>query len=338
MTAAAFLPGLWLACLLDLIVGDPRRLPHPVMLIAWIASGLESFFKTILPAQVWAGRLTVCCTLFTCILGIGLLFFVLLALSPWLLFIGSVVLLYTTFALRSLTDHAMAVYDRLNTGGAAAGDLQPARESVGLIVGRETAHLDEAGIIRACVESVAENMSDGVIAPLFFAFLGALLCSLTGEGALSPAAGATASMLYKAVNTMDSMFGYKNEKYLYFGRAAARLDDMFNWIPARLTAFGLVLASILTRGNGRSAWKILQRDKRRHASPNAGYPEAAMAGALGIQLGGTNRYFGKLVAKPTLGDRKFSPVHAHIREAVRLMQLGSLFILLVLSILYYAVL
>ncbi len=337
MTAAAFLPALWLAWLLDLLVGDPHRMPHPVVFIARIAAGLESFFckKKFSPAR--AGRYTVLFTLLICG-SIPVVLFALLALiSPWALFAGSVILLYTTTALRSLTDHAMKVYTSL-AGGHETGDLTAARERVGRIVGRDTTQLDEAGIIRACVESVAENMSDGVIAPLFFAVLAAVICSAVGLGRFSVPAAALAAILYKTVNTMDSMFGYKNEKYLQFGRSAALLDDAVNSIPARLTAFGLVFASFLTRRNGRLAWKILRRDKKQHASPNAGYPEAAMAGALGVQLGGSSRYFGKTVDKPTLGDAVHVPNRDHIKAAVRLMILSSMLILLVFSIVYYAVL
>ncbi len=348
-SAAAFVPALWLAWLLDALFGDPRSLPHPVVLIARIAAGLETFFskkkifskkiifgkKKISPAS--AGRFTVLGTLLSCgFITVGL-FCVLAAVSPWALFAGSVLLLYTTTALRSLADHAMDVYNRLGET-LQTGDLKSARESVGRIVGRETKELDEAGIIRACIESVAENMSDGVIAPLFFAVLAAVICSVIGLGRFSVPAAALAAVLYKTVNTMDSMFGYKNEKYLQFGRSAALLDDTVNYIPARLTAFGLVFASFLTGRNGRLAWKILRRDKKQHASPNAGFPEAAMAGALGIQLGGSSRYFGTTVDKPTLGDDIYALNREHIKDAVRLMILSSILSLLVFSIMYCAAL
>lgn len=337
MNAAAFIPALWLAWLLDLLFGDPRSLPHPVILIARIAAGLESFFrkKTACPAR--AGRLTVFFTLLLCgLITIGLLS-VLVLFSPWALFAGSVVLLYTTTALRSLSDHAMDVY-RCLLESLQTGDLQAARERVGRIVGRDTTRLDEPAVIRACIESVAENMSDGVIAPLFFALLAALVCTVSGLGRFSVPAAALAAMLYKTVNTMDSMFGYKNEKYLQFGRSAALLDDVVNFFPARLTALGLVFASILARGNGRRAWKVLGRDRKCHASPNAGYPEAAMAGALGVQLGGSSSYFGQTVHKPTLGDAVHIPDRQHIKTAVRLMILSSMLILLAFSVLYCAVL
>lgn len=338
MSAAAFVPALWLAWLLDLLFGDPHSLPHPVVLIARIAAGLESFFgnnKVSSPAR--AGRFTVLSTLLICGIIPVVLFAFLALISPWTLFAGSVLLLYTTTALRSLADHAMNVYTSL-AGGRETGDLTSARERVGRIVGRDTAQLDEAGVIRACVESVAENMSDGVIAPLFFAVLAAVICSVTGLGRLSVPAAALAAVLYKTVNTMDSMFGYKNEKYLQFGRSAALLDDAVNYIPARLTAFGLVFACLLTGRNGRLAWKILRRDKQQHASPNAGFPEAAMAGALGIQLGGSSRYFGRKEEKPTLGDNIHPPKREHIKDAVRLMILSSMLSLLVFSITYCAVL
>lgn len=337
LTAAAFLPGLWLACLLDLLFGDPRRMPHPVALIAGIATWFETYFRKKIKKNISgkrAGRCTVIATFSSVGLGTFVLFFILFRLSPWLLASGSVFLLYTTLALRSLSSHAMAVYCTL-LQGEESGDLEPARKSVGLIVGRSTKNLDKDGIVRACVESVAENMSDGVIAPLFFAVLGALLCLLTDCGGFSLPVATLAALLYKTVNTMDSMFGYKNERYLHFGRTAALLDDVVNYIPARLTALVLVAGALLTRQNGSLSWQILRRDRLQHASPNAGYPEAAMAGALGLQLGGENIYFGKVVAKPTIGDALCRPKVKHIKAAVRLMVTSSLLLMGCVSILYF---
>ena len=333
LTAAAFLPGLWLACLADFLFGDPRRMPHPVVLIARIATGFETYFRKQEISEKRAGRYTVIATFITVGLGTFFISFILFRVSPWLLVSGSVFLLYTTLALRSLSSHAMAVYYSL-LQGEESGDLEPARESVGLIVGRSTENLDKDGIVRACVESVAENMSDGVIAPLFFAVSGALLCLLTGCGAFSLPVATLAALLYKTVNTMDSMFGYKNERYLHFGRTAALLDDAVNYIPARLTALVLVAGALLTRQNGFLSWQIFHRDRRQHASPNAGYPEAAMAGALGLQLGGESIYFGKVVAKPTIGDAHCRPETEHIKTAVRLMITSSLLLMVCVSLLY----
>jgi len=176
---------------------------------------------------------------------------------------------------------------------------------------------------------------DGVIAPLFFALFGAVLCLLTGQGMFSIPAATVAALLYKTVNTMDSMFGYKNKRYLHFGHTAALLDDAVNYIPARVTGILLVAGSLLTRQNVFLSWRILKRDRRQHTSPNAGYPEAAMAGALGLQLGGENIYFGKIVAKPTIGKDLYCPETVHIKIAVRLMITSSLLFVVCISLLYF---
>ncbi|HHD63974.1 MAG TPA: cobalamin biosynthesis protein CobD [Desulfobulbaceae bacterium] len=337
LTGEAFLPGLWFACLLDLALGDPRNLPHPVALIAWIASGMESFFRKHVSSEIRAGQATVVCTLLICGTVCVSMLLVLSAFSPLLIFSGSILLLYTTVALRSLADHALAVYHSLDRA-TETGTLEEARECVGRIVGRETTELDQAGIIRACVESVAENMSDGVIAPLFFAAGAATLCVPAGFAQYCLPAAATAALLYKVVNTMDSMFGYKNEQYVHFGRAAALLDDTVNYIPARLSAMIIVVESFITGKDGFFTWKILQRDKRKHTSPNAGYPEAAMAGALGLQLGGPSDYFGKTVKKQTIGNDKLAPVKEDIVTAVRIMISCSLLCIALFSLFYFAVL
>ena len=183
------------------------------------------------------------------------------------------------------------------------GDLAGARQALAMIVGRETAELDEQAILRACIETVAENSSDGIVAPLVYLGLG----------------GPVAGIVYKAASTMDSMVGYKNQRYRDFGRAAARLDDLLNWLPARLTALLLVLASVPLGRDARGAWRIMRRDARRHASPNAGFPEAAAAGALGVQLGGAARYFGAWQEKPTFGDAGRALTIADYRQMVMLM-------------------
>jgi adenosylcobinamide-phosphate synthase len=193
----------------------------------------------------------------------------------------TLLLSWTCLAARSLHDESKLVADAL-----AAGDLSGARRLLSRIVGRDTEQLDEPEIWRALVETVAENTSDGVIAPL--------LCLMIG--------GPVLALAYKAVNTLDSMVGYKNDNYLRFGWASARCDDLVNWLPARITGLLMVLVAPLLRLSLTDAWRIMRRDGRNHASPNSGIPEAAAAGALGVRLGGTNRYFGKPVAKPTIGD------------------------------------
>ncbi len=211
-------------------------------------------------------------------------------------------LVYTMFAAHSLRTESMKVYYAL------AESLPTGRQVVSMIVGRDTGNLDEAGVIKATVETIAENTSDGVIAPMIFAILG----------------GAPLLFFYKAVNTMDSMIGYKNEKYLYFGRAAARLDDLLNFIPARFSAVLMLLASFAPGFRTVNAWRIFCRDRKKHASPNSAQTESVMAGALGVELAGDAYYFGKLVKKPVIGDKLRSIEREDIRRANRLMLLTAL--------------
>ncbi len=220
------------------------------------------------------------------------------AISPFAGFAVAVLLSYTCLAARSLHCESRLVADAL--GG---GDLAEARRRLSYIVGRDTASLDEAEVWRATVETVAENTSDGVIAPLLYLMLG----------------GPVLGLAYKAVNTLDSRGGYKNDRYRRFGWASARCDDLANWLPARLTGVLMALAAPLASLSASGAWRIMRRDGRNHASPNSGFPEAAAAGALGVRLGGTNSYFGQPVAKPTIGDPEKPLDGGAWRGAVRLM-------------------
>lgn len=225
----------------------------------------------------------------------------------WLRFLVETILCFQLLATRSLKGESMKVYKALK-----AGDLEGARYAVSMIVGRDTQCLDEAGVARAAVETVAENASDGVIAPLIFLALG----------------GAPLGMLYKAVNTMDSMVGYKNDRYLYFGRAAARLDDALNFLPARIAGVLMCLGGAAAGYDGKNAWRIFRRDRKRHKSPNSAHTEAACAGALQLQLAGPNYYFGQLVDKPTIGDDQ-RPVEAlDILRAGRILYATAFFALL----------
>ena len=296
-----------IAIVLDQLLGDPRWLPHPVRIIGAACSGCERLTRAVLP-PVAAGISSV-----LLVLGLtGAATWGLIAganlLHPWLGTAASVAILYTTIAPRDLVRHSTEVYTSLKDG-----NLPEARQRVSMIVGRDTANLDEAGVARAAVESVAESMVDGVTAPLFFALLG----------------GPLAAMLYKAINTMDSMFGYKNDRYLKFGWAAARLDDLANFVPARLTSLMIPAAAFPLRLDPKRSLLILLRDRFAHASPNSGHSEAAVAGALGVQLGGPNSYFGTVVEKPAIGDAT-RPLEAQdILRANRLMLLSSALTLLV---------
>jgi adenosylcobinamide-phosphate synthase len=287
-----------LALLLDLLVGDPRWFPHPVRLIGRLALLLESFFRKLIANRYLAGVVTVIIVL----LVIGLMTYIVIQgatlLHPLAGTAVSVFLLYTTLAVNDLTKHSRSVGKAL-----LAGDLATARKRVSMLVSRDTGHLQEEGIARSCVESVVENMVDGVTAPLFFAALG----------------GPVAAMLYKAVNTMDSTFGYKNERYKEFGWAAARLDDLVNFVPARLTALLVPIAAMLLRLQVKDAVRIFLRDRYKNTSPNSGQIEAAAAGALGIQLGGLNYYHGKACNYPTIGDGDQPVTANHIVMANRLL-------------------
>jgi len=286
------------AVLLDLLLGDPRWLPHPVAGIGGMITALERLLRRAVPNERTGG---VVLLLVTAGATAGLATALVAgarALGPAAGFGVSVVLSWTCLAARSLHGESRMVSDALERG-----DLPAARQCLSYIVGRDTAELDEPAVWRGTVETVAENSSDGVIAPL--------LCLMVG--------GPVLGLAYKAVNTLDSMVGYKNERYLRFGWASARCDDLANWLPARLTGLLMVLAAPLAGLSARNAWRIMVRDGRNHSSPNSGIPEAATAGALGVRLGGTNSYFGTPVVKPTIGDplEPFCP--GTYRGAVRLM-------------------
>ena len=269
--------------LLDLILGDPVWLYHPVRLIGKEISALEALLRrgpgrshpAAAGAVMW---ILVAGTFFLIPLGI---LYGARRVHPALYFALEAFWCYQILAARSLWNESMKVYDRLKTG-----DLEGSRRAVSMIVGRDTENLTKEEVNRAAVETVAENTSDGVTAPLLFLLLG----------------GAPLGFLYKAVNTMDSMVGYKNDGYLQFGRIPAGMDDLFNYIPARVTAVFMIAAAYLTGMNGKGARKIWKRDRRKHASPNASQTESVCAGALGVRLAGDAFYFGKRYQKEQIGD------------------------------------
>jgi adenosylcobinamide-phosphate synthase len=287
---------------LDLIFGDPRWLYHPVCLIGKAISFFEKMIRRIFPAtqkgELLGGVLEV---ILICVLSGGIPLAVLLVLYrvlPWAGFLLEVFWCYQLLATKSLKTESMKVYDRLKNG-----TLEEARYAVSMIVGRDTKDLTEEGVTKAAVETVAENASDGIIAPMLYMAIG----------------GVPLMFLYKGINTMDSMLGYKNEKYLYFGRCAAKLDDVVNYIPARISGWLMVAATAFTGLDTANAAKIYKRDRRNHASPNSAQTEAAMAGALRVQLAGNAYYFGKLYKKPTIGD-PLRPIEVEdIRRANRLL-------------------
>jgi adenosylcobinamide-phosphate synthase len=289
-----------LAILLDLLLGDPRWLPHPVQGIGWLAQKSEAPLRRLNANPKVAGITAVLLVVgSTVLVGFGLLQAAAL-LHPLFGDLVAILLLYTCFATRSLHDHALAVYRPLT-----AGNLVEARQRVSWLVGRDTEQLDEGEVTRAAVESVAENTVDGCTAPLLFACVG----------------GPLGALAYKAISTLDSTFGYKNERYLQFGWGSARLDDLANLLPARLTALLVIPAALLLRLHAGNAWRIFRRDRHNHPSPNGGQIEAAVAGALKVRLGGVNSYFGQPSSRPFMGD-PLQPLQArHILQAVRLMWL-----------------
>jgi adenosylcobinamide-phosphate synthase len=296
------------AVILDLLFGDPRRLPHPVVAIGRLIFTLEKVLRRIISSERLGGSLLLLIVVVIAYVCVLLLLKGAYLLSPYAGFAVAAVLSWTCLAAHSLHRQSQLVADRL-----LAGDLEGARHYLSRIVGRDTDQLDEPAIWRALVETVAENTSDGVIAPLFYLMLG------------GPALG----LAYKAVNTLDSMVGYKNKTYIHFGWASARFDDLANWLPARLTGALMTLAAPLAGLSGRDALRMILRDGSNHSSPNSGIPEAAAAGALGVQLGGANRYFGAVVEKPTIGDPARELSAATYRGVVRLMYGSTLLFLLI---------
>ena len=296
------LSALALGFLLDLLLGDPHWAPHPVRLMGWVIARLEKLLRRLFPATEPGLRLAgFCLVVLTAGLSTGAaaaLLWLCGQVSPWLAFAVETLLCYQLLATKALRDESMKVCAALE-----AEDLPAARQAVSMIVGRDTDRLNEAGVARAAVETVAENASDGVIAPLLFMAVG----------------GGVLGVFYKACNTMDSMVGYKNDRYLWFGRCAARWDDVVNFIPARLAGVLMCLAAPLAGLDGKNAWRIFRRDRKNHKSPNSAHTEAAAAGALHVQLAGPNYYFGKLVEKPTIGDDD-RPISAEdIRRVNRLL-------------------
>ena len=292
------------AFILDLLAGDPGWLPHPIIWMGRAISFFEPLFKKHVENTFFAGLFF---ALFMILAAFGLTWtvvFIAGQIHPAAAAIAQTILIFYSFSIKSLYMAAMDVFAPL-----ARGDLALARIRTGYIVGRQTQDLDEAGIARAACETVAENFVDGFVSPLCFALV----------------LGAPGAMMYKMINTLDSMVGYKNDAYLLFGRAAARIDDAANYIPARLSISMIVpAAAMFSLSSGRQALVTALADGRKHKSPNAGLPEAAFAGALGVRFGGPNIYHGKLVDKPFIGGTFNDPVPAHIKKACELMVLSAL--------------
>ena len=274
-----------LGYIMDLVFGDPYWFPHPVRFIGKLISKTEKFIrkhaKSEKSLKYWGILMWLVPVVTTAL--VTALIVKIASFNKYVEIFVSAFIIYTTLSTKCLKDEATKIYNVLETG-----DIKKSRVQLSYIVGRDTTNLSQSEIIRATVETVAENTVDGTISPMFYGFL----------------FGPVGAMTYKAINTLDSMVGYKNDKYLNLGCVSAKLDDVANFIPARLTAIFMPLGAFLCGMNGANSFKIAIRDRKNHKSPNCAFAEGAAAGAIGIQLGGTNIYFGKEVYKPTIGDKK----------------------------------
>ena len=306
-----FFPAILVAFALDAILGDPHWLPHPVRVFGFCIEKGETLLRRLLPGREKPGGMILTLLITGGAFAVPFMLLIMLyRINFWAGFAAGSVLAYQSIAAKDLRDEAMKVYRE-----AAAGDLAAARSAVSMIVGRDTERLSMEGVVKAAVETVAENLSDGVIAPLCFLALG------------GPLAGPALAFFYKAASTLDSMIGYKNARYLQFGRAAAKLDDALNFIPARLSAALLIASAALLGFDAKNGLRVYARDKAKHASPNAGHPEAACAGVLALALGGSARYGGALEEKPLIGDGTRTAEAEDIKNACKLMYVSALLFL-----------
>lgn len=306
----AFIAGF----VLDLLIGDPHFIPHPVRLIGSLISSLDkrlncdagynSSEKKLNLIKYKRGMLLAFTVIFATFAMSVIIIVAAYSINLYAGVIAEAVMTWQILATKCLRVESMRVYDALKTDGVDAG-----RRAVSMIVGRDTSVLDAAGVTRAAVETIAENTSDGVIAPMLYTAIG----------------GPVLGFVYKAVNTMDSMLGYKNDKYMYFGRFAARLDDVVNFIPARISAYMMIVAAFIggRQFDGQNAYRIFKRDRFNHASPNSAQTESVCAGALRVRLAGDAVYFGKLVKKKYIGDRLREIEYEDIKRANRLMYITA---------------
>ena len=304
-----------LGYIMDLVFGDPYWFPHPVRFIGKLISKTEKFIrkhaKSEKSLKYWGILMWLVPVVTTAL--VTALIVKIASFNKYVEIFVSAFIIYTTLSTKCLKDEATKIYNVLETG-----DIKKSRVQLSYIVGRDTTNLSQSEIIRATVETVAENTVDGTISPMFYGFL----------------FGPVGAMTYKAINTLDSMVGYKNDKYLNLGCVSAKLDDVANFIPARLTAILMPLGAFLCGMNGLNSFKIAIRDRKNHKSPNCAFAEGAAAGAIGVQLGGTNIYFGKEVYKPTIGDKKRELENYDIVRMNKLMFATTANALLILSALF----
>ena len=313
--------ALVIGCILDFLFGDPEYWWHPIRLIGNLISKYEKILRAICikvkKNEFGAGIILVVLVIVSVIIPVVFLQIICYRIHFILGIVVESFLCYQMLAAKSLKMESMNVYTKLKNKGIEAGRLAVAR-----IVGRDTDQLSETEVVKATVETIAENTSDGVIAPIFYMIIG----------------GATLGFVYKAINTMDSMVGYRNERYLYFGRAAAKVDDVVNFIPARLAALFMILATLWSKWDTKNAWRIFVRDRYQHKSPNSAQTESVMAGALSIQLAGNATYFGELYQKPTIGDANREIQTDDIIQANRLMYRTTVIAVVILVALKISVL
>lgn len=308
---------IWISNGADILIGDPYWFPHPVRFLGAYISFFEKHTRKWCKTPLLLKLFGVLLTLSTVFLSYVLTWLALKLFS----YAGvgfyhgiNIFILYTCLAGRCLHKEAYKIMNSLYRG-----DIYKSRKQLSYIVGRDVDNMKEKDIVRAVVETVSENTSDGIIAPLFYMFIG----------------GAPLALAYKAVNTLDSMVGYKNDKYIDFGYASARLDDIANYLPSRITAIFMIMAAFFLQMNYKNAINTMKRDGRKHLSPNSGYPEAAAAGALGISLGGANYYFGKKVIKPEIGDKLKEFDKEDIKKVVTLMYGAWTIALFIFSVFKY---
>jgi len=297
------------AFILDLFVGDREKAPHPVRLIGGVIEKLESLTRKHIKNEFFGGVLLFCVTVLITFALSTAIWFSAHSFHPLAGYAVNVIFIYWSLSVKTLGDEAIKVFDLLKSG-----NLEFARVAVSRLVGRDTKNMDVSEVARATIETVSENLVDGVIAPLFFATIG----------------GGTLAITYKAVNTCDSMLGYRNEKYEQFGKFSAKVDDVANFIPARLSIVLIAIASFLLGNDWKSSLQVSWRDRLKHPSPNSAHSESAFAGALWIELGGKSLYGGTKSSKPLLGENFSKPEAYHLLEAVRLMR-ATAFIACILS-------
>ena len=310
MNRLIFFIKIWIAYVLDLIFGDPQNVVHPVQVIGKIISAGE---KVLLRKKYkfLAGAVL---NIFTVSITYTSMYLISKSVKISVFFMSiEIYLMYTIFSINSLAREGNRVYRILKEG-----DIEKARKDLSYLVSRDTEMMDEKMIIRSTMETISENTVDGIVAPMFYMFLG----------------GMPLAMAYKAINTLDSMVGYKNEKYMDFGKFSAKVDDAVNFIPARITGILIVLASMILGYDYKNSLKIFIRDRKNHSSPNSAHSEASVAGALGVQFGGKVSYFGKEIDKPTIGDKTKEFELEDIRKNIRIMYVTSLLSLVIFSLIF----